>query len=145
MEDQADRLAVQFAQCLQFDQRRVLVHSQMPGIFTAGLTFLTTQQDRFHAQALRRPGFAVGAVSLHRVNQRTLQHLSAFALTSQHAALTHQFIDRAANGVAVDAEALGQLEFGGQEIAGLIGGQLFTQNVGELAVHRTILSRQLHD
>ncbi len=56
VEDQADRLAVQFAQCLQFDQRRVLVHSQMLGIFTAGLTFLTTQQDRFHAQALRRPG-----------------------------------------------------------------------------------------
>ncbi|RMS14307.1 hypothetical protein ALP75_201253 [Pseudomonas syringae pv. actinidiae] len=131
MENQAHCLTVQLAQSLQLYHWRVLGQTQMQRIFMAGLALATQQQHGFHANALCRQRLAVGTVGLHRVDQRALQHLSTLALTAQYAAFTHQFIDRAANGVAIDAEALGQLKLGRQVVAGLVAGQLVAQGFGQ--------------
>ncbi|MNL42159.1 hypothetical protein D3C87_1646000 [compost metagenome] len=52
MADQADRLAVELAQSLQFDHRRHLGNAQMLRLFTAGKAVATLEQHRLDAMPL---------------------------------------------------------------------------------------------
>ena len=99
---------VAFAKHQQVQQRAAPRHLQRPGLVGGGAHALGMQHTQAAPKTRLREVLAVARALADRKIDREVLHIRATALLGAQKSPLHQGCQRTADGVAVDAEALGE-------------------------------------